>query len=95
MVDGFRPRRRRTPSRNSSAERSDPLSRLGKVISHAPVEVDRLMRRLSMGWAVERMAFKVSSLASQRRVLALERPVAAVFLCSCAQRVVPWMRGFS
>ena len=38
---GFRPRRRRAPSRNSSADRSEPLSKLGKVVSHAPVDAER------------------------------------------------------
>jgi hypothetical protein len=28
----LRPRQRRTPSRNSSAERSEPLSKLGRVV---------------------------------------------------------------
>ena len=89
---GFRPRRRRTPSRNSLAESSEPLSKLGNVVSHAPVEAERLMRRLSIGVAVERMVFKVSSWVVRWRDLALERPLAAVFQCSCAQRGVPLRR---
>ena len=89
---GFRPRRRRTPSRNSSAESSELLSKLGSVVSHAPVEAERLMRRLSIGVAVERMAVKLSSWVVLWRDLALERPLAAVFRCSCAQRGVPLRR---
>ena len=89
---GVRPSRRRTPSRNSSANRSEPLRRLGKVVSHAPVEVERLMRLLSRGVAVERMAVSVASLWSRFRILASERAMEAVFRCSCVQRGVPLMR---
>jgi imidazolonepropionase-like amidohydrolase len=90
---GVRPSRRCTPSRNSSADRSEPLRRLGKVVSHAPVEVERLMRLLSRGAvAVERMAVSVASLWSRFRILASERAMEAVFRCSCVQRGVPLMR---
>ena len=77
-VGGVIPRRRRAPSRNSSAERSDPLRRVGKVVSQAPVFAERLMRRLSSGLAVARMVDRISSLVKRRWVLASRRPMAAV-----------------
>ena len=88
----MRPSRRRAPSRYSSADRSEPLRRFGKVVSQAPVEVERLIRLLSRGVAVERMAVSVAWLCSRCRIFASERPVAAVFRCSCVQRGETFMR---
>jgi hypothetical protein len=42
----------RRPSRNSSTDKAEPLSRFGNAVNHAPVEADLLIRGLSMGVAV-------------------------------------------
>ena len=89
---GVRPRRRRTPSRNSSAERSEPLSRLGRVESHAPVAADRRMRRFSIGRDPSRIASNLSSVAWRCCAFAVRRPREASCRCSVAQRAMPSTR---
>ena len=49
MAIGNIPKRRRMPSRNSSADRLEPFRRLGTVVSHAPVDADLFMRRVAAG----------------------------------------------
>jgi hypothetical protein len=49
MAVGSSPKRRWIPSLNSSADRSEPFRRLGRVVSQAPVDADRFMRRLAVG----------------------------------------------
>ena len=55
---GVKPKRRRTPSQKLSAERSEALSRLGMVVSHAPAVAGLRIRRFSIGRTPDRSAFK-------------------------------------
>ena len=87
-----RPSQRRTPSLNSSAERSEPLSRLGRVDSQAPVAANRRIRRLSIGRKPSRMASSLPSWARRWRAFAASRPLEASRLCSVAQSLLPVTR---
>jgi hypothetical protein len=86
---GGNPKRRRRPSRNSSAERSEPLRRLGRVESHAPVAADLRMRRLSSGQAALRIVASLPSVAWRWCALASRQPLEAACWCSVAKGDTP------
>jgi hypothetical protein len=67
---GGNPKQRRRPSRNSTAERSEPLRKLGRVESHAPVAADQRMRCLSIGQAALRIVASLPSVACRWCALA-------------------------
>ena len=92
LTAGVYGRRRRTPSRHSSAERLEPLRRLGRVESHAPVAADRRMRRFSIGRDPSRIASNMSSVARRCWAFAVRRPREASCRCSVAQRAAPSTR---